>query len=118
MPRPAATVTDLGLCSCACCEKPTELFETISGAQICTTCAPLIHRAFEDGGSILRWRCSPLLIGAPAVCGRVWKVAYQTGMTSPVVSDTSAACPACRPAQRAHVEKTLGPMEWADVGHG
>lgn len=113
----SASVTDLGLESCQCCEKPTELIANVQGAQVCPTCAPLLQRALDEGGSILRWRCSPILAGAPDVCGRVHRVAYQPTRCGPIVADTSSICSTCRPAQRAYVESRVGAITWEDTIH-
>jgi hypothetical protein len=111
----AAIVAELGLASCACCEQPTELIENIGGAQLCPACAPLLRRAIAEDGSILRWRCSPMLVGAPPVCGRVHRVAFQPNRCGPIVADTSSICSTCRPAQRAYVESRVGAISWEDT---
>lgn len=110
-------ISDTGAHSCSCCEQPTEFIDDVSGAELCPDCAPLLRRALTEGGSILRSRCSPLLIGAPDVCGRAWKVVYQAARLGPIVADTSSACPMCRPAQRAYCEKRFGPIPWEDSAH-
>lgn len=97
--------------ACSICERFDRPVAHIRGAEVCGACVEIWTAALRSG-QVIRWRCARVLADAPETCGRVYDVRHQEHRSGPIVVDTSGACPTCRPAQRAYVERTVGRVEW------